>query len=326
VIPAGFLLVDKPEGLTSFEVLKRLKKAFYSLKTDLTPDEKKSIRDLGLGHCGTLDPFATGLLLVAIGKATRLTQYFLGGSKTYRADLEFGHQTRSGDLTDPVIASTTHLPNDLSAIHRALESFTQGDYFQTPPMSSAKKVNGEKLYELERRGIQIERTPLLRKIESATIHSFSPPCLDFEVTVQSGTYIRVLGEDLAVKCGSLGHLRKLRRLSSSRFSVKDAITLDALCPEVFSTDHSSPSSAFRLFHSIFTDEESLFINSELEDHLRAGRQRPLQNLPGLDPARSFIPLKTQRESRKESSLFGIVRYVPEKAEWRTDHVFPDELA
>ena len=314
-IPAGFLLVDKAAGPSSFETLKLLRKALYAtLGADASPAERAAIRDLALGHCGTLDPFATGLLLVAVGRATRLTQYFLGGEKTYTAVLRFGERTKSGDLTDPVLESGGAVPaaGDLERITEALADFTREPYFQTPPMSSAKKVDGKKLYQIERAGGTVEREAISKRISETRVSPYVPPELTFTVTVESGTYIRVLAEDLARKLGTIGHLRELRRTASSRFRVENAVSLETLSIESFQ------GSAFVPFDDVFAAERSVEISTEVERALRFGQQEVLGAL-GLDARRDATPLKNA-----DGHLVAIARFSGERQTWRTDVVFPLE--
>ena len=272
---------------------------------------------------------------MGVGKATKLSQYFLGGKKVYRAILKFGSKTTSGDLTNDVIGTTAKVPTDMEEIRRRLHEFTDLPYYQTPPMSSAKKVGGEKLYVLERQGITVDRVAELREISEPKIYSFCPPILDFQVKVSSGTYIRVLGEDLAEKCGSLGHLVELRRLESSRFIVKSAIPVGEVTWETFSASGFSPESTelteqpiknegpFIPFDSIFSNKESILISDSVAHELRLGRQGVLSSLPlpAGDSYSGAIPLKLESSGK----LLTLIRYREEKKEWRTDHVFSDEL-
>jgi tRNA pseudouridine55 synthase len=250
----GAILIDKPEGITSAHVLDRFKRVLrnrYGWKSRELPT---------LGHGGTLDPFATGLLVVLIGNATRLSQYLLGSDKTYAARLRFGSRTWSGDFTGEVIETTATLPTSLESIQRAAFTLTQTpEYLQIPPMVSAKKKEGVALHTLARQGIEIPRDPVSCRIHSLEFGPLTPATdpiseIDLITRVSGGTYIRVLGEDLAKSLDSLGHLTSLRRLASGPFRIEDALSASAFeeylssGPEDFSSLQTNPFwvSPFRL--------------------------------------------------------------------------------
>lgn len=216
------LLIDKPVGITSFDVIRRIKRLGQSYDVDLKH----------IGHGGTLDPFASGLLIVAVGRATRLTRHLLHGSKRYLARIALGRATASGDPeTDTV--QVAPLPRDLKPEDirtAAMQWLKPQTYWQRPPMYSAIKKDGRRLYELARLGIEVER-----QARACTLWDFEIGELahdrsyfDFSVRCSGGTYIRTLGEDLARALGTVGHLSALRRLESLHFSVSDAIDLDEL--------------------------------------------------------------------------------------------------
>ncbi|MCM0605546.1 MAG: tRNA pseudouridine(55) synthase TruB [Xanthomonadaceae bacterium] len=211
----GVYLIDKPEGITSFDVLRKF----------------KSIGIKDVGHGGTLDPFATGLLMVFSGRALKLSEYFLKSEKAYEATLAFGKTTESGDLTNPVTETSAVIPNlSLEEMNLQAERFSSVPYLQIPPMHSAKKVDGKKLYELARQGKTIEREAVSCILKNFNIKKFDPAqgIATFSVTVSSGTYIRTLAQDFARELGTVGMLTTLRRLRSGIFSIKNAISLDQL--------------------------------------------------------------------------------------------------
>lgn len=190
-----FLLLNKTIGITSQQCLNMLKKKFAYKK---------------VGHHGTLDPFASGLLLVGVGEATKFFPYVDDSHKTYVAELKLGEQTDSMDLTGTVI-STQEIPTlDRPAVVKVLKNLT-GKIMQTPPMFSAIKKDGVPLYKLARRGEEIERPPREVSIDRLELLQFTPPILQFEAVVSRGTYIRVLGEEIAQALGTVGHLVKLTR-------------------------------------------------------------------------------------------------------------------
>ena len=206
----GILYIDKEENLTSRDVDNALQRLFHTRR---------------VGHLGTLDPFATGLLIVAVGEATKCLPFYKDEEKTYVAELRLGFSTQTGDLTGAV-SSRSEIPElDSAKVVGALESFL-GPYLQVPPMTSATRVEGKHLYELARKGIEVERAPRQRFVHAIELLSLEGEYIRFKATVSKGTYIRTLGEDIAVKLGTLGHLTALRRVAVGDVSVEEAIRLD----------------------------------------------------------------------------------------------------
>jgi tRNA pseudouridine55 synthase len=201
----GVLLVDKPAGKTSFSLVTQLRRLTHISK---------------IGHAGTLDPFATGLMIMLLGKFTRLSNNYISEEKEYSCTLLLGQATDSYDC-DGQITSTSCLIPTLADITSALTSF-QGTVEQIPPMFSAKKVQGKKLYELARRGITIERKPVAVHLQT-TLLDYTYPHLSLNVICSKGTYIRSLAHDLGQLLGCGAHLSILRRLRSGTFHVKDSI-------------------------------------------------------------------------------------------------------
>lgn len=242
----GVLVIDKPAGLTSHDVVARLRRILKTRK---------------IGHTGTLDPFATGVLVMLVGKATRLAQFLDKDDKEYEATVRFGHETDTGDITgspkskvqSPGPEELAHLPT-IEDIEKVLPQF-RGPIEQVPPMYSAKKVEGKKLYELARKGIEIERKAVAVTISDIgvferprrgdsetrkrgdepidplpTTRDSGPEKRDLGLTVacSAGTYIRTLAEDIARAAGSAAHLAELRRTRAGKFDISEAITLDEL--------------------------------------------------------------------------------------------------
>mgnify|MGYP000465746597 CR=1 FL=1 len=213
-VVSGVLLIDKPQGMTSQQVVSKVK---YLLKSD-SHDSKKA------GHTGTLDPMATGLLPICLGEATKFSHYQLEAVKSYQAILKLGEQTDTGDAEGKVIAIQA-IP-DLS--DEKLSAVTQtflGGICQIPPMYSALKKDGKKLYELAREGIEIEREARPITIFDLAVVPILPDQLQLDVTCSKGTYIRVLGEDIAKALGTFGHLTSLRRTKTGDFNLQNSITL-----------------------------------------------------------------------------------------------------
>ena len=202
----GILIIDKPAGITSHDVVAKVRRA---LKTKR------------VGHTGTLDPLATGVLVVCVEKATKLVNYLTCDEKTYEVEMKFGIKTDTGDITGKIIDEDTNYDIDMNKIKRTLDKFI-GKQEQIPPMYSAIKVNGKKLYELAREGIEIEREA--RKIEIFEIKNieWKDETLKYTVHCSKGTYIRSLCEDIAGELGTIGTMTNLRRIQSGEFQVKDA--------------------------------------------------------------------------------------------------------
>jgi tRNA pseudouridine55 synthase len=223
----GVLIIDKPAGMTSHDVVARVRK--------ITGHRR-------VGHTGTLDPFATGVLVVLIGRATRLAQFLSGAEKEYEAVIRLGYATDTGDVTGQRITNFTTETQRHTEIHRAeIESAMaslRGEIEQTPPMFSAKKIRGRRLYELARRGEDVERPPVLVTIsEFAAVaqhgggqseDSDGTRDLIVRVVCSAGTYIRTLAEDFGKQLGVGAHVAELRRTRAGEFEIGDAITLDSL--------------------------------------------------------------------------------------------------
>ena len=219
----GALLISKHSGVSSFGVIELLQKELRKT-TGITKR-----RDLPkMGHGGTLDPFATGLLVVLVGRGVKLAQYFLGSIKEYEGVMKFGETTIPGDLTDPISQTTSTLPDSLEQIEQAAREFTLRPYSQTPPMHSAKKQNGKPLYELARAGIEVERKPKLCRIYQFNILSYDQPFATYQVRCSAGTYIRTLAQDLAHSMHSLAYLKTLHRTRSGGFSVQQSWSVEQI--------------------------------------------------------------------------------------------------
>jgi tRNA pseudouridine55 synthase len=219
----GVLVIDKPAGMTSHDVVARTRRILHERR---------------IGHTGTLDPFATGVLVVLLGKATRLSQFLTGVDKEYEAIIRLGYSTDTGDRTGNPLPGPEEVRNWTEAeIEAALQSL-RGDIDQVPPMYSAKKVEGKKLYELARRGESVERKPVRVCIhefaairpEGQLIKDNLDGTFDFHtrVSCSSGTYVRTLAEDFGKRLCVGAHLAELRRTRVGDWRIDQAITLDEL--------------------------------------------------------------------------------------------------
>ena len=213
-IVSGVLLIDKPQGMTSQQVVSKVK---YLLKSDVH-DSKKA------GHTGTLDPMATGLLPICLGEATKFSHYQLDAVKSYQAIIKLGEQTDTGDAEGQIIA-TIPVPNVTQAMLQSVTEQFLGEIMQVPPMYSALKKDGKKLYELAREGIEVERAARPLTIYQLSLTPLSAQQLQLTVTCSKGTYVRVLAEDIAKALGTVGHLTALRRIQTGDFEIANAITL-----------------------------------------------------------------------------------------------------
>lgn len=206
----GLLLVDKPAGMTSHDVVDRARRA---------------LRTKRIGHAGTLDPFATGLLVLLVGRATRLLPYVDGEPKVYEATVRFGAETTTDDVTGEVTLSAG--PPTIESIRAALPALT-GDIAQVPPAFSAKQVGGQRAYAAARRGQALDLPAVAVRVDAWEIAGFDGTDLRATVRCGGGTYIRALARDLGRATGSAAHLAALRRVASGRFAARDAVAIDAI--------------------------------------------------------------------------------------------------
>jgi tRNA pseudouridine55 synthase len=207
--PVGFLVVDKPAGMSSHDVVSAVRKA-------------SSVRRVG--HAGTLDPMATGVLVVGIGSATRLLDAVQGTAKSYRATLRLGVATDTYDADGKVVGRTDPSGVSRDAFEAALAAYL-GPIEQRPPMYSAVRHQGRKLYELARKGVEVERAPRPVAIHEIRLEAWSPPDAEIHLTASAGTYVRSLAHDLGADLGVGAHVAALRRTAVGRFQASDAVPL-----------------------------------------------------------------------------------------------------
>jgi tRNA pseudouridine55 synthase len=205
----GVLLVDKPGEHTSHDVIARL---------------RGRLRMRKIGHAGTLDPMATGLLIVLLGKATRVSQYLISLDKEYEGTVELGSTTDSQDADGQVMETRPVPPLSEAEVRAAMAGFL-GDQYQTPPMYSAIKVGGVPLYKRARKGEEVEREPRFIRVMAWDLLSLDLPRITFRLRCTKGTYVRTLAHDLGARLGCGAHLCALRRTATDRFNVSQALTL-----------------------------------------------------------------------------------------------------
>ena len=211
---SGVILVDKPQGMTSQQVVSKVKYLFKSPNHD----SKKA------GHTGTLDPMATGLLPICMGEATKFSHYQLDADKSYQATILLGSQTDTGDADGKIVAQAAIPAFDETLLDKVAQQFL-GAQQQIPPMYSALKKDGKKLYEYARAGIEIDRPARDIFLKAIELLAIDDKQIQLTVTCSKGTYVRVLAEDIAKVMGTLGHLTALRRLQVGDFQIAEAITL-----------------------------------------------------------------------------------------------------
>lgn len=265
-VAAGFLLVDKPSGWTSHDVVAKARNLLQIKK---------------IGHAGTLDPMATGLVVLGLGKATRLLRFVQGSQKEYVATAVFGVATDSLDA-DGAILERSPMPVQQADVEAVMERFV-GTVAQVPPMVSARKVGGRRLYELARQGIEIEREARDVHIYELELVDFAPsdyPELTFRTVCGSGTYVRTLADDLARALGGRAHLNALRRIRNGSLRVDDAVSIQVLeeaAVEGNVSDHVLPPS------DGLCDLAQATVGDDLAVAIRNGLSFPVGRLRGSLP-------------------------------------------
>jgi tRNA pseudouridine55 synthase len=208
----GAILIDKPAGPTSHDVVDAIRRRFNIKK---------------VGHCGTLDPNATGLLIIVLGRGTKLSEKLMSEDKVYEGTVKFGETTNSHDVDGELVASLPVPPMTVEQINAVAAEFV-GDHMQTPPMVSAIKKDGVPLYKLARKGVEVPREPRLIHIYSFRFTEYREPLADFRIACTKGTYVRSLAHEVGQKLGCGAHLATLRRVTSGKFELADAAPLETV--------------------------------------------------------------------------------------------------
>ncbi|MGL5088669.1 MAG: tRNA pseudouridine(55) synthase TruB [Cetobacterium sp.] len=247
----GIIVVDKPIGITSFDVIRVL---------------RRNLKERRIGHTGTLDPLATGILVICVGRATKLAQDIEGYEKEYVADLELGFKTDTYDTEGKVLDRTENFNISEETFKNALETF-KGNIKQVPPMYSAIKVDGKKLYELAREGVEIERKARDVSITNLDLLSFDGVKAEINCTVSKGTYIRSLIYDLGENLGTFATMTGLRRTRVGEEDLDRSFTLESIEEMVEKNDYSFLVSVEDYFKFPRTDIEDemdikLFVNGQ----------------------------------------------------------------
>jgi len=214
----GILIIDKESGITSYDVIRKLKRIF---------DKGQKI-----GHAGTLDPFATGLFIILLGKATKMMNTFHTYEKTYLVEGELGYCTDTQDREGKVIKKDeTKITPSRDEIETIIEENIMGDITQIPPSYSAKKVEGKKAYDLAREGKELTLKPVNISISQFEVYEYEYPMLKCKIKCSTGTYIRTLIHDLGIKLGTYATTKELRRVTIGSFDVKEAVLSKDICIE-----------------------------------------------------------------------------------------------
>ncbi len=289
----GILLVDKPVGMTSADVIRSLKKIL--------------LKKTKIGHLGTLDPFASGVLPACIGTGTKIARFLMAENKVYTGTLRLGVQTDTQDGTG-TISRTAPVPNYDRDVLRDLERRFCGDIVQIPPMYSAIKKNGVPLYKLARQGLVIERQPRPAVIHSLSLEARDRDTLGFSVSCSKGTYVRTLAADLGTALGCGAHLLSLRRTAFGLFRLANSLPLAVVLGEPERLKSALLSLSQALGHY-----RRLEVSQAVASSLRHGQQDPLRELPPASTPHEIIRLVTPDET-----LVALAQYHP--PHWRLARV------
>ena len=300
----GIININKPPDETSFRVVAAIKR--------ITKERR-------VGHGGTLDPLATGVLPVFLGQATRVVEYLAEASKTYRAVIEMGKNTDTYDITGKIVDTADFSMITRNMFEETLGSF-RGDIEQIPPMYSAVKYQGEPLYKLARKGITIERKPRLAHIYQITIIEWQPPLVTLDVECSKGTYIRSLAHDIGrtLECGAC--LKELVRLKYGFMNIEDAISLQEF-------EHALRFGYWQNYlyplDRVLSQWQAIIVNEEREKAIRNGNPLDTSDFIGVagEQVSDIIAGNRCRAYSMDGTLVSILKYDEEKNHWRPDKVF-----
>jgi tRNA pseudouridine55 synthase len=291
----GILNVNKPEGKTSFYIVAWLKR--------LTAEKH-------VGHAGTLDPIATGVLPVCFGQATRITEYLANTSKTYFAQIQLGITTDTFDRQGKILKRSDPDGIILSRLEETLASFT-GLIDQVPPAFSALKQEGRRCYELARAGVPLQLKPRRVEITRLELVDFRLPIVEIEVDCTKGTYIRSLANDIGRYLGCGAHLKNLNRSKYGPFSVHDALSQDEI-EDAFHRDDWK-----KLFYPVdspLRDWKAIVVDKKEEIDIRTGRQLPMKE-------KDIVSGEYRRAYDLDGNFLAVMRFIPEKRHWHPEKVF-----
>ena len=293
----GILSIDKPYGITSMDIVRRIKQASGQRR---------------VGHGGTLDPIATGVVPVCLGQATRMMEYLIDGTKEYRTVIELGISTDTYDALGQVTSKEDPSDVTLTDIEQALESF-KGVIQQVPPMYSALKQQGKRLYELARAGIEVERKPRSVEVFRIDLLEWSSPLVTVEVGCGRGFYVRSLAYDLGLALGCGGHLKSLVRLRSGAFQISHAVSLSDMEQKF---EDGSWSDEVHPPDAVLYKMRAAVVSRRNEDMIKHGRALT----PGLR-----IPVAAPHERCRVYSVDGrflaVLKFDAATKAWQPDKVF-----
>jgi len=299
--PRGILNVDKPEGITSFQVVARVRKLSAVKK---------------VGHAGTLDPLATGVLLVCLSQATRVSEYLMELPKTYRGSVRLGVATDTFDATGATTFEGDAGAVDETKLKAALETLERREE-QTPPRYSAIKVGGTPAYRLARAGRPVSLRPRKANIEWIDLLSFEPPLVELEIRCGKGTYIRTLADDLGRLLGCGAHLAALRRTAVGLFNVDDAFSINRL--ETAFKDGSWQELLLPLDYGL-GHFPAVYLEMEAEKDIRHGCALEMES-PPFQRLQDAQDGQRCRAYAEDGSFVGILRYDGESHRWKPQKVF-----
>lgn len=291
----GFLIVNKPEGKTSFSVVARIKRL---------SGEKR------VGHAGTLDPIATGVLPICLGQATRITQFLTNSSKAYEAQIQLGVTTDTFDRQGKIVDRRDVNDITVTRIEEALTAF-RGVINQVPPVFSAVKQGGRRSYELARAGVPLKLKSRSVEITKLELTSYRKPLIEIYIACSKGTYIRSLANDLGQHLGCGAHLKNLTRLRCGPFSIQNALSLDQI-EAAFHTDDWQ-----KLIHPVdspLQNWKAVIVNRKNELDIRNGRPFP------LDETHPFSD-EYCRAYDLDGNFIAVLHFIPEKRQWHPEKVF-----
>lgn len=296
----GILNINKPRGITSFDVVARVRR--------LTGEKR-------VGHAGTLDPEATGVLPVCLGKGTRIVEFLVDTTKAYRAQIELGVATDTGDASGQIIRREDPSKISRERLESELTSFC-GTIEQIPPMYSAVKYQGRPLYQLARAGIEIERKSRPVIVYSLNLTGWQPPVATVEVVCGKGTYIRSLAQDLGKALGCGATLNNLSRLRCGIFDIKDAVSLDRL---EAACRHGYWQNFFYPIDTVLIDWDAIIVDDEASQLIRNGRPVALSSDNNNKEDRSYR--RYCRAYTLDGCFLGVLRFNLERREWQPEKVF-----
>lgn len=306
----GIININKPWGKTSFSIVAMVKR--------LTGERR-------VGHAGTLDPAATGVLPICLGQGTRIIQFLIEATKTYRAQIELGVATDTYDASGKIIQKGDPSGISQERLESALTSF-RGLIQQTPPMYSAARYHGKRLYELARAGVKVERRSRLTKIYHLELIDWLPPLATMEVICSKGTYIRSLAHDIGQALGCGANLRSLIRLRCGLFDIKDAVSVPQFEDAI---RHGYWQRLVYPVDAVLLHWTAMIVNDDTGQVIRNGRPVVLGNCNSSERAshlEQYVGARSSFENHcrvytSDGCFLGVLRFNPEREQWQPNKVF-----